>query len=35
MLPAYQNFIMKDYMPLVKTRVHKLGDDRIKAMTNI
>lgn len=33
-LPKYKEFFVKDYLPLVKTRVHKLGDDTIKALTN-
>lgn len=35
MLPKYKDFPVLDYLPLVKRRVHKLGDDTIKALTNL
>lgn len=34
MLPKYKDFAIFDYLPMVKWRVHKLGDDTIKALTN-
>lgn len=34
MLPKYKDFAIFDYLPMVKRRVHKLGDDTIKALTN-
>lgn len=32
--PKYKDFAIFDYLPMVKRRVHKLGDDTIKALTN-
>lgn len=34
MLPKYKDFAIFDYLPMVKWRIHKLGDDTIKALTN-
>jgi len=34
MNPKYKDFAIFDYLPMVKRRVHKLGDDTIKALTN-
>jgi hypothetical protein len=34
LLPKYKDFEILDYLPMVKRRVHKLGDDTIKALTN-
>lgn len=35
MLPKYKDFPILDYLPMVKRWVHKLGDDTIKALTNV
>lgn len=35
LLPKYKDFVILDYLPMVKWRVHKLGDDTVKALTNV